>query len=78
MALEIKDDGVGFDAEVAFYGHLGLRSMRERALGVPGSLDILSSPSKGTRIVVRVPVPPNDRRTSRSVDLQSRWIRPAW
>jgi signal transduction histidine kinase len=31
LALDIRDDGVGFDPTGAFPGHLGLRSMRERA-----------------------------------------------
>ena len=34
VALEIADDGAGFDTAVAFPGHLCLQSMRERALEV--------------------------------------------
>ncbi len=55
LVLEIADDGVGFDPEQSFPGHLGLRSMRERAVGDGGSLEVLSSHTQGTRIVVRVP-----------------------
>ena len=62
--MEIADDGVGFDPNGPFPGHLGLRSMRERALAVGGSLEVISSRGQGTRIVVRVPSahPPLDVR----------------
>ena len=42
--LEIADDGVGFDPNGSFPGHLGLRSMHERAIGAGGSLEIVSVP----------------------------------
>src|SRR5215203_6869777 len=34
----IANDGIGFDPEGDFRGHLGLRSMQERALKVRGTL----------------------------------------
>ena len=55
VILAVQDDGVGFDPEVTFPGHLGLHTMHERALGIAGSLEVVSSPGRGTRIVVRVP-----------------------
>ena len=58
VVMEIADDGVGFDPNGPFPGHLGLRSMRERALAVGGSLEVISSRGQGTRIVVRVPSAP--------------------
>ena len=58
LKLEIEDDGVGFDPEGTFPGHLGLRSMRERALGVGGSVEVLSAPDQGTRVVATVPMAP--------------------
>jgi PAS domain S-box-containing protein len=54
LVLEIADDGVGFDPERSFPGHLGLRSMRERALGVGGSVEVVSAPDRGTRVVASV------------------------
>jgi hypothetical protein len=54
VVMEIADDGVGFDPEGPLPGHLGLSSMRERALAVGGSLEVSSSRGHGTRIVVRV------------------------
>jgi PAS domain S-box-containing protein len=56
VTLTIQDDGVGFDPAGPFPGHLGQRSMRERAGRLDGSLDIESEPGGGTRIRARVPL----------------------
>jgi PAS domain S-box-containing protein len=58
LELRIADDGLGFSPDAAFPGHLGLRSMRERAAVVGGELDISSAPGVGTCIVLRVPAGP--------------------
>jgi PAS domain S-box-containing protein len=55
VALDIRDDGVGFDPASAYPGHLGLRSMRERAARLGGTLAIDSAPGRGAHILVRVP-----------------------
>lgn len=55
IRLEVADDGVGFDPTVQYTGHLGLISMRERAIAVGGDLAIHSAAGRGTRIVVGVP-----------------------
>lgn len=55
LVLEVIDDGVGFSPDAAFPGHLGLRSMRERAAAVGGSLQVLSQPGTGTRVRASVP-----------------------
>ena len=74
--LEIADDGVGFDPNGSFPGHLGLRSMDERANGAGGSLEVVSARGRGTRVVVRVPATlqssPGRERTSRSVSPRNR------
>jgi GAF domain-containing protein/two-component sensor histidine kinase/HAMP domain-containing protein len=56
VALEIGDDGVGFDPRGEFPGHLGLRSMRERAEKAGGTFAAESAPGQGTRIRVRFPL----------------------
>jgi len=56
VVLKVVDDGVGFDPDGTFPGHLGLHSMRERALGVGGTLEVLSNPGQGTRVVATVPL----------------------
>ena len=55
VALLIADDGHGFDPAIPRPGHFGLRSMRERAAAVRGTLEVASTPGQGTRIRVRVP-----------------------
>ena len=55
--LCIEDSGVGFDtASPQETAALGLISMRERVRLVGGQFSIESEPSRGTRILVRVPV----------------------
>jgi PAS domain S-box-containing protein len=53
--LEVRDDGIGFDPSGSFPGHLGLKSMRERAERLGGTLEVESRLGNGTRILVRVP-----------------------
>ena len=53
--LEVRDDGVGFDAASHGPG-LGLRNMRERAFVAGGRLHLSSAPGKGTRIRLELPV----------------------
>ena len=56
LALEISDDGVGFDAGKEFPGHLGLQSMRERMMKLGGKLDLMTSPGQGTQVRAIVPI----------------------
>lgn len=56
LILEVKDDGAGFDTSEPFPGHLGLRSMCERAERVGGVFEVESTPGGGTRIRVKVPL----------------------
>ncbi len=56
ICLEVCDNGVGFDPMAAYPGHLGLRSMRERATRVGGVLEITSVPHCGTQIYANIPL----------------------
>ncbi len=61
LRLSIKDNGVGFSVEQwqtpSEDGRgWGILSMRERAEGLNGRLQILSKPSAGTQIIVEVPL----------------------
>ncbi len=58
VVLEVRDDGIGFDPQGAFPGHLGLHSMRERVSHLGGTLQIEIAPGAGVRLCARVPVPP--------------------
>jgi PAS domain S-box-containing protein len=55
FTLEVSDDGTGFDAQDDFPGHLGLKSMRERASRLGGTLEVASEPGLGVSILARVP-----------------------
>ena len=59
VTLRIVDDGAGFDPGGSFPGHLGLRSMAERAEKLGGTLAIESAPGAGTTIRVSIPIPTN-------------------
>ena len=55
-AIEVADDGVGFDPDGAGLRsrHLGLTSMEERARELGGRLEIRSSPGAGTTVRLEV------------------------
>jgi signal transduction histidine kinase len=55
VVLEVSDNGVGFNPEGNFSGHLGLKSMRERAARLGGTLRVESVPGEGTRVRMRGP-----------------------
>jgi signal transduction histidine kinase len=58
ITLEIADDGVGFDLRMleATPG-FGLRGLMERARGLGGWAEVLSTPGRGTTIMFSVPTP---------------------
>lgn len=63
LTVEVADDGRGFDRDEllsAGWPRFGLDTMRERAEAIAGTFTIDSSPGRGTRVTVRVPV----RRTA--------------
>ena len=55
VSLRIEDDGCGFDVAQKPKG-VGLRSIKERAESVGGKFVLESSPGKGTRIEVIIPI----------------------
>ena len=64
LCLSISDDGVGFvpgSGEESQAGGFGMKTMRERAESVGGSLRVISAPGKGTTIEVKIPT--HERRT---------------
>ena len=59
VQLIVRDDGRGFDNQVAGNGragHFGLIGMRERAEQIGGTLSIQSSNGTGTEVVADVPI----------------------
>lgn len=63
VALEVSDDGRGFDPRLAeSAGHFGLSGMRERAQLAGGELSISSQPGRGTRVRLVIKDQPNESR----------------
>ena len=57
IALEVEDDGRGFDPfEVSAGAGFGLLSMRERALELGAGLTVESAPGRGTRVRLALPL----------------------
>jgi len=57
IILQVADNGLGFNTAEPFPGHLGLRSMCERAERVGGTFEVNSSLGSGTHIRVEIPRP---------------------
>jgi len=60
--VSITDDGEGFDPDIlstAGPPRFGLQSMRERAVGIGGTLKVRSAPGFGTTITVEIPAKSN-------------------
>jgi signal transduction histidine kinase len=59
LVFEVHDDGRGFDASTASLG-TGLQGIADRMAAIGGTLDVRSSPGRGTTITGRIPVEPLD------------------
>ncbi|MDQ0754746.1 sensor histidine kinase [Arthrobacter sp. B3I4] len=61
VAMDIFDDGVGFDplgvSDRPDGSGYGLRSLRERVAALSGTLDVESAPGEGTVVAIRLPLP---------------------
>ena len=62
IVMTVSDNGHGFDVpprieDLASAGRLGIMGMAERAKLLNGTLEVVSSPGKGTRVVTRLPLP---------------------
>jgi two-component system nitrate/nitrite sensor histidine kinase NarX len=57
--FEVRDDGIGFAADDPrrAESHVGLRIMAERAERIGATLDVLSTPGRGTSVVLELPAP---------------------
>jgi signal transduction histidine kinase len=59
LLAEVSDDGRGFDPGLTRAG-VGRHSMRQRAQGLGGEVELWSEPGRGTRVLCRVPLPDGD------------------
>ena len=60
LVLTVWDDGRGFDPSAAVEGS-GLESMRRRAAALGGTLEVDSTPGRGTRVTLSAPPRPSAR-----------------
>ena len=60
LYAEVRDDGRGFDPGLTRWAGVGRHSMRQRALGLGGEVELWSEPGRGTRVLCRVPLPTED------------------
>ncbi|WP_422010180.1 CHASE3 domain-containing protein [Roseateles sp.] len=58
LQLSIRDDGQGFSPDAVGAGHHGLIGMRYRIESLGGTLQLLSSPGRGTLVLARLPARP--------------------
>ncbi|MBI4284447.1 MAG: DUF1638 domain-containing protein [Chloroflexi bacterium] len=58
LALEVKDDGVGFDPAAVSASSSGLRGIRERIRPFGGKMAVNSAPGQGTHLIIELPIPP--------------------
>ena len=65
VRVSVADDGAGFDPAPARPGHLGLRTMAERARAAGGDLELVTAPGAGTRVQLTVPARPVSGETGR-------------
>jgi signal transduction histidine kinase len=63
VSTVVRDDGRGFQPgeEAVSTGGTGLASMQERTSLLGGTLDLASTPGKGTRIEISLPLPGSER-----------------
>ena len=60
LLCSVTDDGCGFDPDAApgiLQGHFGLQGIQERIDVIGGTFEISSTPGKGTKATISVPIP---------------------
>ena len=60
ILFSVKDNGCGFDPDLApsiSQGHFGLQGIAERLERLNGEMKIESSPGKGAKVIVTLPIP---------------------
>lgn len=57
VALDVADDGVGFDPDSSPAGGYGLEIMSERTQALGGHLELSTSPGTGTTLTATIPFP---------------------
>ena len=68
--FEVRDDGIGFDADdpARAETHVGLRIMAERAERIGATLELITTPGRGTSVMLELPTSPVERRSEAAAD----------
>ncbi len=62
ILLNIEDDGIGFDTELTNTKmSFGILGMKERVFSLNGNFSLISSPGKGTKVRVNLPLKNNNK-----------------
>lgn len=56
LTIDLVDDGVGFNPYLIPEGHYGLNMMQERVSQLAGHMEIESTPGRGTRVELNIPL----------------------
>jgi signal transduction histidine kinase len=56
LHIEVKDNGNGFNLSQSDGKGIGMRSIKNKLHLLKGELEILSSPGKGTKISIQLPL----------------------
>lgn len=64
--FEIRDDGIGFNPQVDPIDetHVGMRIMAERAQRIGATIDVISTPSRGSSVILTLPAPSHPSTTN--------------
>lgn len=63
VVLTVVDSGPGGAPRQSPHGHFGLSSVHHRAESLGGTVQVVSRPGEGTRVIVRLPLPAAPRTT---------------
>lgn len=76
--FEVRDDGVGFNPENDQFDetHVGLRIMTERAQRIGAHIEVLSTPSRGSSVILTL-TPPSHPSTSNAARIDNLSTHPA-
>ena len=76
--FEVRDDGIGFNPDTDQFDetHVGMRIMNERAQRIGAQIDILSTPTRGSSVILTL-TPPSHPSTTNEARLDSRPASPA-
>jgi two-component system sensor histidine kinase UhpB len=56
LQIDVEDNGMGLASDWQRPGHYGVRGMRERAVALGGSFEIIKGASAGTKVQARLPM----------------------